>query len=109
MPATISPTELAELLKEQQKVFLLDVRLPAEHEFAAIHDSTLIPLHELPNRFNEIATEPDQKIVIYCHHGVRSWHAALFLEQQSFQNLFSLDGGIDAWSLEIDSSIARYR
>lgn len=109
MPGTISPVELAELLIHQNKVFLLDVRLPAEHELATIENSTLIPLHELPQRWNEIQVTPDQKVVIYCHHGVRSWHAALFLEQQGFQNLYSLDGGIDAWSLEIDPSIARYR
>lgn len=109
MPRTISPSELAELLKDPKKVFLLDVRLPVEHEFVALSQSTLIPLHELPRRFNEVVAEGDQEIVVYCHHGVRSWQAALFLEQQGFQNLFSLDGGIDAWSIEIDPSIARYR
>lgn len=109
MPENISPVELDKLLKNQNKFYLLDVRLPVEHELAAIENSTLIPLHELPHRWNEIQAEPDQTVVIYCHHGVRSWHAALYLEQQGFQKLYSLDGGIDAWSLEIDSTIPRYR
>ena len=107
MPIAIQPTELAELQK-QQSVYLLDVRLPVEHDFVALPDSVLIPLQELPTRWSEVQLKPEQKLVIYCHHGVRSWHAAVFLEQQGFTNVHSLEGGIDAWALEIDTEMKRY-
>lgn len=107
MPIAIQPSELVELQK-QQSVYLLDVRLPVEHEFVALPDSVLIPLQELSTRWNEVQLKPDDKLVIYCHHGVRSWQAAVFLEQQGFSNVYSLKGGIDAWALEINTRMKRY-
>jgi rhodanese-related sulfurtransferase len=107
MPISIQPQDLAQLL-QQQPVFLLDVRLPAEHNFVALPNSVLIPIQELATRWNEIQPKPNDKLVIYCHHGVRSWHAAMFLEQQGFTNVHSLEGGIDAWALEVDEGMKRY-
>ena len=103
----MQPPELAQLLKTDQ-VYLLDVRLPIEHNFVALPDSILIPIQELPARWSEVQPKPEQKLVLYCHHGVRSWHAAVFLEQQGFTNVHSLEGGIDAWALEIDTEMKRY-
>jgi len=107
MPTSIQPHELAELLK-QQPVMLLDVRLPVENTFVALPDSVLIPLQELPARWRELTLKPDQTLVVYCHHGVRSWHAAAFLEQQGIAQVYSLEGGIEAWSCLIDPSMPRY-
>ena len=50
----------------------------------------------------------DADLVIYCHHGVRSWHAALYLEQAGFERVHSLGGGIDAYSQAINPAIPRY-
>ena len=107
MPIAIQPSELVELQK-QQSVYLLDVRLPVEHDLVALPQSVLIPLQELPTRWSEVQLQPEQKLVIYCHHGVRSWHAAMFLEQQGFTNVHSLEGGIDAWALKVDEGTKRY-
>jgi adenylyltransferase/sulfurtransferase len=52
---------------------------------------------------------PENGIVVaYCHHGIRSLSAANFLEQQGVTPVFSLAGGIDAWSLQVDSKVPRY-
>jgi len=109
MPSPIRPLDLkARLSADPLRVYLLDVRQPQEHEFAAIPGDKLIPLDELPGRAREIDLAPGQTLVVYCHHGVRSWHAACFLEAQGFEGVMSLSGGIEAYSVEVDPAIPRY-
>jgi monothiol glutaredoxin len=43
-----------------------------------------------------------------CHHGVRSQQAAEYSRREGFRNLYNLRGGIDAWSLLVDTSVPRY-
>ncbi len=107
MPFAISPQALNELM-QKQIVYLLDVRLPVEHAFVALPKSVLIPLQELPARWQEVKPGVNDKLVVYCHHGVRSWRAAAFLEEQGFTEVHSLEGGIDAWSCLIDPTLPRY-
>ena len=49
------------------------------------------------------------EIVAYCHHGMRSADAVGFLLQQGFPQVKNLVGGIDAWSVQVDSTVPRYR
>ncbi|MGQ0501033.1 MAG: rhodanese-like domain-containing protein [Panacagrimonas sp.] len=102
---TLSPPQFQELLREPG-VQLLDVRMPEEADIACLPGGALIPVHELPRRVAELSAE--RPVAIYCHHGVRSEHAALVLEVHGFGNVAHLDGGIDAWSVEIDPSLPRY-
>lgn len=73
---------------------ILDVREPNEWAAARIPGATHIPLHDLPQRFEELPR--DRLIVCQCASGVRSHHAAGFLAQQGFQTA-NLEGGIIAW------------
>ena len=101
----ISPKDLKQRLDEKQKICLVDVREP--HEFEQVNlGGKLIPLRELPNRYQEL--NPEQEIVVYCHHGMRSAQAILFLQKVGFKNLKNLKGGIDLWSEEVDPTLARY-
>src|SRR5713226_2487223 len=109
MVRQISVKQLADRLAEGLPVYLLDVRQPQEHEFAALADSRLIPLGELAHRAAEIEPPDDALIVVYCHHGIRSLSGAAILEQLGFANVVSLAGGIDAWSLHVDPSVPRDR
>jgi sulfur-carrier protein adenylyltransferase/sulfurtransferase len=104
--AEISVQELKQRLDAHQPLLLLDVREPHEFEIARIEGSQLIPLGELPERLEELRPAP--AIVIHCHSGVRSAHAVQLLQSAGFENVSNLAGGIDAWSVEIDSSVARY-
>ncbi|MEE2755945.1 MAG: rhodanese-like domain-containing protein [Myxococcota bacterium] len=101
----ISAVEAAQLMEDTPGLCLLDVRTRSEFELAQIDGSQLIPLQELQGRLAEIPTGP---ILVICHHGIRSMHAALFLSAQGFDQLFNLNGGIDAWSLTVDKSVPRY-
>ncbi|HEV7514986.1 MAG TPA: molybdopterin-synthase adenylyltransferase MoeB [Thermoanaerobaculia bacterium] len=85
---------------------LLDVRNPQEYEIARIEGSTLIPLHELRDRINELDTAAD--LVVFCHNGPRSMQAVRFLRQMGFARARNLAGGIERWSRQIDPSVPRY-
>ena len=102
----INATALRDKLQKDPKPFLLDVREPYEFRYARIEGSTLVPLNQIPERFQEL--DRSLEIVVICHHGIRSQQAALFLEHQGFEYLLNLTGGIDAWSMECEPAVPRY-
>ena len=110
MPLEIAPEDLAARLDAADAPALLDVRQPEEHAYVRLESSRLVPLPELGARLDEIAATfaPGAEIVAYCHHGVRSRHAALFLRAHGFPRARSLAGGIDAWSRRVDPALRRY-
>ncbi len=105
----ISTQELKELLAQERPegVVLLDVREPWEHEEARIEGSLLMPMGEVPVRASK-ELDSDSRIVTICHHGVRSMSVTAWLREQGFEQAQSLRGGIDAWAVQIDSTIPRY-
>ncbi len=106
MGFSITVKELKAELDKGKKPVLLDVREPWEFAIAKLDGSILIPLGTLPQSLNKL--DPNADIVAICHHGMRSADATGFLLQQGFANVKNLVGGIDAWSLQVDPSVARY-
>jgi rhodanese-related sulfurtransferase len=104
----ISVRDLAMRQENGEAFYLLDVRQPVEHGIAALPGSKLIPLNELPARASEVTPPAGVPIVVYCHHGMRSQHGAAALVRLGHAEVYSLAGGIDAWSLEVDPSVPRY-
>ena len=102
----ITPRELKSKLDRNEKITLIDVRERDEWEICHIEGSKLIPLGELSNRLEEL--DRDGLTILYCHHGMRSAHALLLLKQRGFKNLRSLQGGIAAWSDQVDPHMKRY-
>lgn len=107
MSFSITPQELKSRLDKGDQLVLLDVREEWEHSLAKIEGSTLIPLGTLPQAFDKLSK--DSEIIAYCHHGMRSADATQFLLQQGFSSVKNLVGGIDAWSIQVDPSVPRYR
>lgn len=102
-----TPKKLQQAIEENQALVLLDVRQHDEFAYAHIAGSIHIPLNDLPSRVESL--DPTQSYVLICHHGVRSQQACVFLDHQAgFTKLCNLQGGIDAWSVECDSSVKRY-
>ena len=102
----LTPQQLQDKLSASSDILLLDVREPEEAALCRLPNSILIPMNELSMRQNEL---PDGKeIIVYCHHGIRSLHTAMYLADAGFENLFNLQGGIDAWALQVDGTMARY-
>lgn len=102
----ISVTDLAQLQAEGHDPMLLDVRTRREWEVCRLEGADLLPLQELPQRWEELDSSRD--IVVYCHHGHRSARAVDFLRRAGLSSVRNLTGGIDAWSREIDSSVPLY-
>jgi rhodanese-related sulfurtransferase len=103
-----SPREVREMLdRGADAPLLLDVREEEERETARIEPSIHIPMGEVPGRKSELPS--DRPIVVYCHHGGRSQMVAAYLEQEGFRTVINLRGGIDAWAVEVDPSVPRYR
>ena len=104
--AELSVEDLQRKRQAGESFLLLDVREPHEYDMARIEGGRLIPLRELPDRLDEL--ERDREIVVYCHSGVRSAHAAQLLRSAGFNKAANLAGGIDAWSARIDPAVPRY-
>ena len=102
---TMTVVELKARL-DQDPLPLLDVRTAEELAVAALPGALHIPMQELPTRLGEL--DPQAPIAVLCHHGVRSEMAGRFLERNGFAEVYSVAGGIDAWSAEIDPSVPRY-
>lgn len=102
------PTQLADWLADdtRPKPVLLDVREPWEYELGHLAGSQHMPMHLVPLQSQEL--EPDQDIVVICHHGARSMQVAMFLERQGFAAVHNLTGGVDRWSAEVDPGLRRY-
>jgi rhodanese-related sulfurtransferase len=106
----ITPRALAEELKRpgEERPILLDVRSADELRLASIGGAVHIPMNELPARLDELREVwAGRAVVVLCHSGVRSWHAAAFLDSAGIPAA-SLAGGIDRWSVEVDPRVPRY-
>jgi rhodanese-related sulfurtransferase len=108
MVRQIRPEDVKAKLDAGEPVYLLDVRQPEEHAHCRLPGSHLIPLGELPYRVGEVEPPAGAAVVVYCHHGVRSLSGAAILQQLGHDKVYSMAGGIDAWSARIDPSVPRY-
>ncbi|UOO81619.1 sulfurtransferase [Uruburuella testudinis] len=102
----LSPAALQQWLAEGRPLTLLDVREDDEVAICALSGHVHIPMNLIPLRHNELPD--DQPIVVYCHHGMRSLYSAMYLADAGFEEVYNLQGGIDAWSVEIDTDMPRY-
>jgi rhodanese-related sulfurtransferase len=94
-------------LLQEGKAKLIDVREPWEYATAKIDGSLLMPMGDVPSRAHQ-ELDPDERLLILCHHGVRSLSVTNWLRQQGFDASQSIAGGIDAWSREVDHAVPRY-
>lgn len=110
----VSPSEVSTWLAQNPSdvppIQLVDCREEDEFAICGIAGATRLPLSQFPDvtvPYTE-ATPPETVVIVYCHHGMRSLHATQFLRASGLTNTFSLAGGIDAWSQEIDPAVRRY-
>lgn len=106
----ISPEELDEWMKKPgpRPFRLIDVR--EEDEFAICHldQAELIPLSGFAGQSQQRFKDHNETVVIYCHHGMRSSHAANYLRSTGCKKVYNLTGGIDVWAERIDLEMRRY-
>jgi rhodanese-related sulfurtransferase len=107
MDYEITPEEVKNKLDAGESFTLLDVREPWEFETAQIGDAKLMPMGDVPSRAHQ-ELDPEDHIVVVCHHGVRSMNVTAWLRQQGFDKAQSMRGGVDAWSRRVDAKVPMY-
>ena len=108
MVPEISPTQLNARLEAAEELLLIDVREPFEFELAHIEGARLIPLGQVEDALESLEDWRERPIVIHCHHGPRSRQACQLLISKGFSRVENLDGGIAAWSEEVDPRVPSY-
>lgn len=111
-PLSIPARELQERLQRGEAIQLVDVREDQELAWARLaHPVLHLPLSRSQEWLADLdqRLERDRPVAVLCHAGIRSWQFACWLmEQQGYWEVWNLQGGIDAWSVEVDPSVPRY-
>lgn len=103
---TINAVELKKMFDRKEDVVLIDVREPFEYDICHIDQARLIPLGELPARLSEL--DSADEIVLHCKGGSRSAKALRILQEAGFKKVVNLEGGITAWSDQVDPMVPKY-
>jgi rhodanese-related sulfurtransferase len=105
----ISVQEVKRRLDAGEKLSLIDVREPFEFDAARLEPAELIPMNTIPEHLEDLRGKAVvAPLVVLCHHGVRSLNVVAWLRRQGVENCWSMEGGIDLWSLAIDPVVPRY-
>lgn len=108
----ISVAATAALLADSEISFrLIDCREEDEFHHCRIEGAELFPLSRFADQAHAQllpTPENEEPLIIYCHHGMRSLNATHFLRQKGRRRVWSMSGGIDCWSGEIDPAVPRY-
>ncbi|HVO59202.1 MAG TPA: rhodanese-like domain-containing protein [Dongiaceae bacterium] len=102
----ITVKDLKARMDAGERLRLVDVREPWEHEIGRIAGAELIPMRSIPANLQSL--DGDEDVIVYCHHGQRSLDVAAWLQSQGVASARSLAGGIERWSVEIDPQVPRY-
>lgn len=101
----LTPAQVSDLLPaiRSGEIELIDCREDDEWRFNRIEGARLVPL----TRFAEAAV-PEKPAIVYCHHGMRSLRATSYWRSRGNDQVWSMSGGIDRWSAEIDPEVPVY-
>ncbi len=100
------PEQLRDLIAQGRPPRLIDVRNPDEFALGHLPGAELHPAAQIAEWSQTL--DPNQEILIYCHHGIRSLHAVMYLTARGFKHVMHLRGGLDAYSLRADPGVPRY-
>jgi rhodanese-related sulfurtransferase len=93
----IGPDELRHMQQSGEDFTLIDVRERDEQQKGTIPGAVSMPRGILEVNIDQITTDKDRKLVLYCGGGSRSALAALNLKKMGFNKVISLSGGYRGW------------
>ncbi|GJM05388.1 MAG: sulfurtransferase [marine bacterium B5-7] len=103
---SITSTILKTKLDAGEKPCLLDVREAWEYDLCNIEGSINISMSNIEQMLNKFKS--DDEIIVICHHGMRSFQVANYLEGEGYSNITNLEGGVDAWAKSVDAMMVQY-
>ena len=106
----LTPEELHLLMQQPgpRPFRLIDVREEDEFAICRLDWAELLPLSQLAEQAPLRLVDKDKPVVVYCHHGMRSAHAAHYLRSIGYEEVYNLTGGINAWAERVDPEMQRY-
>jgi rhodanese-related sulfurtransferase len=105
----VTAEDVKSRLDAGEKLALIDVREPFEHQICHIEGAELIPMQTVPDQLAALQQKAGEApLIVICHHGVRSLNVVHWLRRQGIENCWSMSGGIDVWSQAIDPAVPRY-
>lgn len=104
----MSAIELRDFLATGTATVKIDVREDVELEFGMIEGAIHIPMQSVPSQLNELEQHKNDTVVLICRSGKRSDQIGQFLEQMGFTDVINLDGGMNAWATDVDTSMTVY-
>jgi rhodanese-related sulfurtransferase len=105
----VTPQQVHDLTNTGEQLSFIDVREAEEWALARIEGASLVPMGSVPANLQHLKSQGDKAaLIVYCHHGMRSLQVVSWLRENGVKNCYSLAGGIDYWSCEVDSNVPRY-
>lgn len=104
----MTATELQALLDSGVKPLMIDVREGHELSNGVIVGAVHIPMNEVPARLEDFAAQQDKPVVLICRSGQRSAQVGQFMEHVGFNDVINLDGGMNSWATDVDTSMNVY-
>jgi rhodanese-related sulfurtransferase len=104
----MTATEVQALLQSGVKPLMIDVREAHELGNGMIEGAIHIPMNEVPGRLEDFAAYQDQSVVLICRSGKRSAQVGQFMEHIGFTDIINLDGGMNSWATDVDTSMTVY-
>jgi rhodanese-related sulfurtransferase len=109
----IQPSQLPDWISSKSasgNTVVLDVREPYEVQAACVTENgfelVTLPMGSIVEKLSEL--DKDRPIACLCHHGSRSMQVAAYLSSQGFTHLANIEGGIHAWSSQVDPNVPTY-
>lgn len=109
LPFEVTPLDVKRRQEAGERLVLIDVREPIEHQICHLDGAHLIPMNTVPAALQQLdAQAAEATLIVFCHHGMRSLSVVNWLRQQGVDACQSMSGGIHRWSMEIDPSVPTY-
>jgi len=96
----ITSQQLSEYLSSGEDFFLLDVRTEEEYQAGHIQGAQWFPRGKLEYYVQDLITDPESRVVLYCRTGGRSALATLTMQDMGYTNVVDLNGGFKEWVAE---------
>lgn len=93
----LNASELKNALEKEKDFVLVDVRTPDEYKAGHLSGSLLVPLDTIDRNAENVLTDKDKKLFVYCRTGRRSAEAVGKLRSMGYTNVYDVSGGITAW------------
>ena len=104
----VTPREVKQMLDRRDDFYLVDCRLPNEHQITHIEGAELIPLQQLNQHADKLQKNRERKIVVHCKSGGRSMQFTQALRQAGFKDVKSMAGGILLWNKDVNPGGPQY-